>query len=304
VVTSTRVRWIAASLAWTWLAGSFTVDAARAAGKAGVTGKFVIGGKTLQLREIAAFRKRDGFNPRQSETYVVVSAKPVDKAALVASLDPYAVVINDPAISDANYLGFSVSATGEIDMNARYEGTQYIDSSGKIMGQTGSLVATCSENTAARVACTVKTAKPVKSMDGPEWSIDLAFETDVLSRPAGSPVAADGGDAGKAFLALRKALAGNDLAKILALLTPDQASSYQADWRSPAENLADAKDILDVRVPKKPKITGGEQLAPDHVLLEIEGEPYDSGKMLYLVEMKKLDGKWVYADANILGMLR
>jgi hypothetical protein len=286
------------------IAVSCLAEAAHAAAKPGVTGKFVIAGKPLTLREVAAFRKRDGFNPRQWETYVVVSAKAVDKAALADSLDPYAVVINDPAVSDANYLGFSVSANGEIDMNARYEGTQYIDSSGKIMGQTGSLVATCSENSATRVACTVKTAKPVQSMDGPEWSMDLSFETDVLSRPAGTPTPADGGDAGKAFLALRKALAGNDLAKILALMTPDQGSSYQADWRSAAENLADAKDILDVRLPKKPKITGGEQLAADHVLLEIEGEPYEDGKMLYVVEMKKLDGKWVYADANILGILR
>lgn len=270
----------------------------------GVTGKFVIAGKALPLREVAAFRIRDQFNPRSFDTYVVVSAKPVDKATIGASLDPYALVINDPAVSDADFLGFSVGGDGVIGMNARFEGTQYIDSSGKIMGQTGSLIASCRENTATRVACSVKTAKPVKSMDGPEWSIDLSFEADVLSRPSGTPLPADGGDAGKALLALRKALAGDDLKKILALLTPEQASSYKEDWRSEAENLESAKDILDARVPKQPKITGGELLAADHALLEVEGVPWEGGKMLYIVEMRKLEGKWVYADGSIAGMLK
>ena len=284
--------------------GGGRVQAATKPAVAAVTGKVVIGGKTLTFREVAAFRIRDQFSPRNFETYVVVSEKPVDKATIGTSLDPYALVINDPAVSDANYLGFSVSANGEIDMNARYEGTQYIDSSGKIMGQTGSLVASCAENTAARVACSVKTAKPVKSMNGPEWSIDLNFESDVLSRPPGKPLPADGGDAGKALLALRKALAGDDLKKILALLTPEEGRSYQEDWRTVEENLASAKDILDARVPKKPKITGGELLAEDHALLEVEGVPWEDGKMLYLVEMRKLDGKWVYADGSIAGMLK
>jgi hypothetical protein len=303
-MTSSRVR-IAIGLLVGTIASCLSggLEAATKA-KPGVTGKFVIAGKTLTFREVAAFRIRDQFNPRNFETYVVVSEKPVDKATIGASLDPYALVINDPAVSDANFLGFSVSANGEIDMNARYEGTQYIDSSGKIMGQTGSLVAACAENTAARVACSVKTAKPVKSMNGPEWSIDLSFESDVLSRPSGTPLPADGGDAGKALLALRAAVGGKDLAKILALLTPEQGASYKEDWRSEAENLESAKDILDSRLPKKPKITGGELLAPDHALLEVEGVPWDDGKMLYVVEMRKLDGKWVYADGNIAGMLK
>ncbi len=295
--------WIVVGLV-VFLPGSTVVQAATKPGVVGVTGKFVIGGKTLTLREVAAFRIRDQFNPREFETYVVVSAKPVDKATIGASLDPYALVINDPAVSGADFLGFSVSSNGEIDMNARYEGTQYIDSSGKIMGQTGSLVASCRENTAARVACSVKTEKPVKAMDGPEWSIDLAFETDVLSRPAGTPLPAGGGDAGKAFLALRAAVGGKDLAKIVALLTPEEGSGYQEDWRTPAENLAYAKDILDTRLPKNPKITGGELLAEDHALLEVEGVPWENGRMLYVVEMRKLGGKWVYADGNVAGMLR
>lgn len=269
-----------------------------------ISGKFVLDGKTVPVHEVAAFRMRDQFNPRTVETYVMLTAKPVDRAAIGASLDPYAVAINDPAVHDDDYLAFSVRANGETSVNAHVGGTQYLDTSGTMMGQPGSLIASCKENTPTRIACNVKTAKPVKSMDGPTWSMDLSFEADVLSRTPGKPLTKDGEAPGKALLALRAAVGGNDLAQILALLTPEQAKSYQEDWRTPAENLASAKEILDVRLPKKPKITGGELVANDHAVLEVEGEPYENGRMLYLVEMRLVNGHWVYEQSSVAGMLR
>lgn len=269
-----------------------------------ISGQFVLDGKPVVVSEVAAFRIRDQFNPRTVETYVVLTSKPVDRAAISASLDPYSVAINDPATLHADYIAFSVRANGEVAMNAHVGGVQYIDTSGTIMGQPGSLTAKCSENTPARVACHVKTEKPVKTMDGPAFSLDLSFEAEVLSRKPGKPLAKDGGDPGKALLALRTAVAGDDLAKILALLTPAEAKDYQEDWRSPAENLASAKEMLDIRLPKKPKITGGELLADDHVVLEVEGEPYENGHMLYLVEMRRIEGRWVYEGSSVAGMLR
>ena len=270
-----------------------------------VGGQFELDGQATKPANVAAFRVRDQFHPREIETYVMLTATPVDKEAIKSSLDPYATAINDPAVMGENdYLAFWVKANGETQMNAHVGGTQYVDSSGKVMGMQGSLVASCKENTAARVACTVKTAKPVKSMDGPSWSLDVNFESDVAARPAGKPMAADGEAPGKALMALRGALAGKDLQKILGMLTPEQAKSYNEDWRTPEENLESAKDILDMRVPKQPKITGGEWLADDRAVLEVEGAPYPNGKMLYLVEMRRVDGQWRYADSTPAGLLR
>lgn len=269
-----------------------------------VSGQFVLAGKPVPVNEVAAFRMRDQFNPRTFETYVMLTAKPVDRAAIGASLDPYTVAINDPAVDDADYLAFSVHADGKVSVNAHVGGTQYIDTSGTIMGQRGSLIASCRENTPARVACSVKTKEPVKAMDGPTWSMDLSFESDVIGRKPGKPLAKDGEAPGKAFLALRAAVEGNDLSKILALLTPDQAKSYQEDWRTPEENLASAKDILGVRLPKQPKITGGELVANDHAVLEVEGVPYENGHMLYLVEMRQVDGRWLFEQSSVAGMLK
>jgi hypothetical protein len=268
-----------------------------------ISGQFVLDGKTVPMQEVAAFRVRDQFNPRSVETYVMLTAKPVDRAAISASLDPYSVAINDPAVRDADYIAFSVRANGEVSVNAHVGGTQYLDSSGKIMGRPGSLIAKCRENTPARVACNVKTEAPVKPMDGPTWSMDLTFEADVLGRAPGKPLAKDGEAPGKALLALREAVGGNDLAKILALVTPGEGKGYQEDWRSPAENLAWAKDLLEARLPKQPKITGGEMIADDHAVLEVEGVPYENGHMLYLVEMRRVNGNWVYEQSSVAGML-
>jgi len=42
----------------------------------------------VPVHEVAAFRMRDQLNPRTVETYVMLTVKPVDRAAIGASLDP------------------------------------------------------------------------------------------------------------------------------------------------------------------------------------------------------------------------
>ncbi len=34
------------------------------------------------------------------------------------------------------------------------------------------------------------------------------------------------------------------------------------------------------------------------------GVPYENGHMLYLVEMRLIDGHWVYESSSVAGMLR
>lgn len=269
-----------------------------------VSGRFEIDGRAIEPAHVAAFRIRDQFDPYRQMTYVMLTAGPVQREAISAAIDPYAVAINDPATSGADYLSFSVDGKGEVQVNARVEGVQYVDSSGRIMGQQGSLSADCTTNTSERVVCTVRTAKPVKTMSGPTWTLDVSFDSEVLSRKPGKPVAQGGGDPGKALMALVKALDGDDLDAILALLSADRGEMFRASYNTPEENLASAKSFLDHSVPKKPKIASGEHLADDHVILEVEGTPYEDSRILYLVEMKREDGRWVMDASRIAGFLR
>ncbi len=269
-----------------------------------VSGEFVLDGKAYKPTEVAAFRVRDQFNPRQFQTYVMLTTKAVDREAIRNSIDPYTTAINDAAVMNDDYLSLHVDADGETSINAHVGGTQYIDTSGKMMGQQGSLSATCATNTSARVVCNVKTQKPVKPMDGPSWTVDVNFDSEVFTTPPGKPIAKGGGAPGAALLALRKAIAGNDLAAITALLTKDEASDYQRDYNTPEENLANAKSMLDILVPKQPKVIGGEMKSDTLAILEVEGVPYEGSKMLYLVEMHLEDGKWVLGSSQMAGMLK
>jgi hypothetical protein len=269
-----------------------------------VSGAFTMSGKAFKPTHAAAFRMRDQNAARTFETYVMLTTAPVDVKKISSDIDPYTVAINDPAAMNGDYIGFQINDAGETRVNAHIGGTQYIDTSGYLMGMKGSLVATCRENTPGRIACSVKTAQPVKPMSGPEWTLDVTFATPVASRPPGKPLPPDGGPAGKALLTLITAVGGKTLAPILAGMTPAQAKSYQADYNTPAENLKSAKEILGVRLPKKPKITGGEILADDYVVLEVEGVPFGTSRMLYLIEMRLVNGTWRYDGSSSVGMLQ
>ena len=282
----------------------FVLSCGAAAAADSVGGQFVLDGKVFKPSQVAAFRVRDQFHPREFESYVMLTTAAVDRAAIAADDDPYAVAINDPAVKDADYLSLFVRANGEVSMNAHIGGTQYVDTSGTMMGQKGSLQAQCASNTRERVACTVKVAAPVKTHDGPSWSVDVNFDAAVAARAPGQAVAAGGGEMGQALMALYAAVQGNDLSRILALLSRAQGENYRREYNTPEENLQDAKSTLGFQLPKHPKITGGERLDADTVLLEVEGVPYENGRMLYLVRMRREDGHWGFDGARVAGMLK
>ena len=180
-----------------------------------VSGAFTLAGKPFTPAHAAAFRIRNQNAPRTMETYVMLTLKPVDVKKISSDIDPYTVAINDPAVMSADHLAFQISDNGETRINAHIGGTQYIDSSGYILGSKGALVATCASNTPAQISCTVKTAQPVKPMSGPSWTLDVTFAAPVASRTPGKPLPADGGPAAKALLALVTAVGGKTLEPIL-----------------------------------------------------------------------------------------
>lgn len=269
-----------------------------------VNGQFVLNGKPLKPSEVAAFRIRDQFHAREFETYVMLTQKPVNREAIVKSIDPYSAAINDKAAFGSDHIALSVHGDGVVGMNAHIGGVQYVDSSGTIMMQPGSLKANCANNSKDRVTCTVKTTEPVKTQDGTTWSIDVSFDSAVLARPPGTALAKDGGDPGKAFRAFLAASQGSDLGKITAQMSKRQAANYTRDYNTPEENLKDLKQTLGFKLPKKPNVTGGELVSADYALLDVEGDGGGGSSWLFQVEMRREDGNWRYDDAGRVGMLK
>lgn len=187
-------------------------------------------------------------------------------------------------------------------MNADIDGVQFLDSTGPILGQPGSLAGECSVNSETRVACTITTPKPVKTASGQSWTFQATFDTEVLKPPGGEPVAAGGGAPGKALLSLQAALAGDALDAILAHMSKKQAEEYRATWRTPAESLAAVKEDLGRQLPKKLTVTGGQFRSDHEVELLVQGtlagvdEP-----ALYSVTMVNEGGQWGYDGSRFVG---
>ncbi len=268
-----------------------------------VSGEFALGESTLAPGHVTALRGRDSKDPRKEGTVVFLTKVAMDQVSLTGQRDAYVLAINDPALEGQDYLTVSLSPDGEVSANARLGGVQYIDGSGTVMGQPGSLKAECPVNSAARVECHVWTSKPVEVEAGKRWTLDLRFAAPVIARLGGKSLPADGGEPGKALRAFVEALQGDSLEAIFQLMSADRVAQHNADYNTPEENLASLKDIWSARLAGEVRITGGEQAGEERAFVQAEGELYPGVNMLFEIDMTRRDGRWVVNDGGSVGML-
>src|SRR4051794_12692070 len=203
---------------------------------------------------------------RKSAIEVVLSEEPIDVKEAAAELDPHTNVINQKALRDHNYVLLWVRPDNDVSMNATYSDTmtQYMEMTGSRM--TADLTA----NTRDKIAGRIFSPKPLKTMDGDEYTIDLKFSTEVTRPPAGTKLPADGGEPGKALKALQTAIAKKSWDGIKSNLSAKNVESFDESYRTPKENLDNAIETLGFWLPKKAgKITGGD-LRGDSAILNLE----------------------------------
>jgi hypothetical protein len=264
------------------------------------SGTFVAGNRPpIKPLYAAAFETRDQRDARKRVVEVVLSEAPLDVTAAVAELDPHTNVINQKALMDHNYVLLWVRPGNDVSMNATYAATmtQFVEMTSERMR------AEMTANTTDRVAGHIFSPKPLKTMDGESYSIDLTFSTVVTHAPAGVKLAADGGEPGKAFRALQAAIAKGNWEGIKSNVTPKNVESFNDADRTPKENLDDALQTLGFWLPKKAgKITGGE-LRGDVAILDLEAEVFEGQNGLFQVRMVKADQRWLFDRATRVGMI-
>jgi hypothetical protein len=264
------------------------------------SGQFTAGKRPpIRPKYAAAYETRDQRDARKTAIEVVLSEEPIDIAEAAAELDPHMNVIIQKALRDHNYVLLWVRPDNDVSMNATYSATmtQYIEMTGSRM------IADLTTNTRDKVTGRIFSPKPLKTMDGDDYTIDLKFSTEVTRTPAGTKLAADGGEAGKAFNALQSAIAKKSWTGIKGNVTAKTLESFYESDRTETENLADAIQTLGFHLPKKPgKITGGE-LRGDSAILNVEGELVEGQNALFLVRMVKDGSKWVFDRATNAGLI-
>lgn len=264
------------------------------------SGQFTVGKHPpIRPKYAAAYETHDQRDARKIAIEVVLSEEPIDVAEAAAELDPHTNVINQKALRDHNYVLLWVRPDNDVSMNATYSETmtQYIEMSGSRM------TADMTTNTRDKVAGRIFSPKPLKTMDGDEYTIDLKFSTEVTHPPAGTKLPADGGEPGKALKALQAAIAKKSWEGIKSSVSAKNVESFDESYRTPKENLDDAIQTLGFWLPKKAgKITGGE-LRGDTAILNMEGELFEGQNALFLVRMIKENSRWVFDRATKAGMI-
>ena len=264
------------------------------------SGEFTAGNRPpIKPKYAAAFETRDQRDARKRAIEIVLSEEPVDVVAAAAELDPHSNVINQKALMDHNYVLLWVRPGNDVSMNATYSATmtQYMEMTPERMK------AELTVNTPDRVAGRVFSPKPLKTMSGDVFSINLTFSTTVTHPPAGTKLPSGGGEPGKAFNALMAAMASKNWDGIKSHVTPKTLESFNDSDRSAKENLDDALQTLGMFLPKKPgKITGGE-LRDDTAILDLEAELFEGQDGLFLIQMTKDGQRWLFNRANRAGMI-
>lgn len=265
-----------------------------------VSGSFILGDTTLSPNHILAVRHRDG---RHDRTVVVLSNTALDKDRLVDRRDTYTVVINDPALDEQNYLTVFVRDDGGTSVNAYVDGVQYLETTEEMFGEPGSLKTDCPKQSAEQIECRVWVDAPVVVKDGASWTLDVSFAASVIPRLSGTPIAADGGEAGVALMQFVEALEGDDLDAVLRHMSEEQIGLYVYDFNTPEENLEHLKSMWSGRLPKELSITGGEQVSDGLIFLEAEGELFSDSKMVFEIAMRQRNGRWVVDGSGVTGFV-
>jgi hypothetical protein len=126
------------------------------------------------------------------------------------------------------------AADGYLAMNATYSKTmtQFLNDT------SDGLKVTWTTNSPTRIEGRITAAKPLKTMDGETYTVDLRFGVDVPKPPAGDALPAGGGEPGKAFAAFVAAAQKKNWATIKAGASPEALKMFDKSYNTPAENAA------------------------------------------------------------------
>lgn len=122
---------------------------------------------------------------------------------------------------------------------------------------------------------------------GSSLVIDLQFDAELWQAPKATPLPADGGAPGAAYLALVKAIQAGDRAGILALQPKDRPQPSDAEF-------ARMLPMMQATMPKKPQINGGKQFGDSAILSIVDGTAKEPAS----AELRREGDRWVMVRAS------
>lgn len=253
---------------------------------------------TIAVTKAVAYRIREARNARNVATEILLTDVAVDRAPMLAALEPHMEAINLEAIKDRNYVILNVDAAGNVSMNATISRTmsQFINDT------SDGLKITWTTRSATRLEGRLFTEKPLDGMDT-TYTVDLRFGVDIPPAPAGQALPVGGGDPGKVLTSFITAAQRKNWPAIKATLSPAAVEDFERSYNTPAENAAGVAQLAELWFPKdKLTITGG-QLRGEKAVLEVEGETFPGMNSMTFVEMVKTGTAWKFERAIRFGIV-
>jgi hypothetical protein len=268
-------------LPWlTLYGGIFALSSVLAAHPA--SGFFRIGDSRLDVHHAIAVVEDDGDDPSERQTYVYLSAEPLDATRVAAAFDA------DDAVREIDPPGGYVRVC--IDANGEDCGLFY-SPEGFNTGGYGELK--LARHDGKHIAGRYVLDTPEEFFDK-NYQFELNFDTAVTPAP-GAALPAGGGDAGRAYGAYLDALARGDLA-VLRTMAGDEGR-----WRYPEDDATSAKESLKSArdgQPLKADISRG-RLDGNEAVLWVSGVDRDDILRAGRVLMRKEPQGWVFVESDL-----
>lgn len=225
------------------------------------SGTFTVNGKTAKLQYAYATARPNPFEKTKTDTFLLISDKEVPAAAVTDELELMRVV------DDLKLNAISVQVDGEKKINS---GMFYSPSFRKMSQFSGVGNQKLEAKTWTKERVAGRLSMDEDDTFGNVYKFDVTFDTNLMGKPApeklkGTPLPANGGDPGKAYLAYRKVMAAGDLAGLRKVVAAERAKSMDDP------EFKEMFPMIRSMQPKNVRITGG-AVVGDTATLNVEAK--------------------------------
>ncbi len=288
---------ICARLAQAMLAAAvfcFAADAGAANGSGYMKGTGGMSDTPYEIKVVDAYayRDKDPIDAAKQVTIVILADKAIDAAAITGALDREAAIRDQMDNAKASYVEITMMEGDDSPaLNVYVAGTH---------GNTalsGGFTVALETNDGKRVKghCS-NDAKERK-----DYPTDLNFAVAIATPDPGTALPADGGDAGKAYVAYVAAIRKGDVDAIARVMEKDRAREFLAHRRD-----ADFQQMLGMfqaMSPKEIHVLGG-ALVGNRATLDVQGKDSGGNELKGKVRLLKDGDGWRVADEHLTTMLK
>jgi hypothetical protein len=254
------------------------------------SGTFTVNGKTVKLDHVYAVPRENPFDKTKTDTVVILADRALDAA----------VLRDDFGLMEVKGVSaIQVQITGEKEI---VSGMLYSDAFAKMsnISATGMHKLTTTAFTPSHIAGSLS-AEPGEFFDN-HYAYNADFDVSVTAPaalveppPKGTPLAAGGGEPGKAYDTYRKVLASGDVAALRKAVSAERSKAMDDP------DFVKMLPLIREMEPKNVKITGGAVDGERATLLVTAADEHETSTGT--VTMVRERGAWKVADENWKGKM-